>query len=171
MAFGACYIGTSEGLRIIYPKRMEVVGTMIEHLTVSDFIFQYQNPNSDFATLKYIVPADNDMCIYDIKFAYGEEVFECKVKSRDEAFQEHKQLEREGYMTTFEESGPSGKIEVRAANVPPHEIVRMSMKVSSFARLSGNNTISVSFPIQFIKDQEICSFFAIAQMTLILIFS
>jgi hypothetical protein len=139
---------------------MEVIGNVIEHLTVYDVHFQYQNPNSDFATLKYVVPADNDMCIYDIKFAYGDEILECKVKSRDEAFQEHRQLEQEGWETTFAESGPSGKIEVRAANVPPYETVRMSMKVSSFARLSGRNTISISFPVKFINDQEICSFFA-----------
>jgi hypothetical protein len=111
---------------------MEVVGTMVKPLAAYDIIFQYQNPNSFFSTLKYIVPADNDICIDKIQFTYCTDVVECKVKSREKAFEEDKRLEQEGCQTKFAECGLPGKIEVRAANVPPHEIIRMPMKVLTF---------------------------------------
>jgi hypothetical protein len=68
------------------------------------------------------------MCIYDIQFAYGDEVLRIQVKYLEEAFQELKQLEEVVYQTTFAESDPSGKIEAKVVNVPPNEIVQISMK-------------------------------------------
>jgi hypothetical protein len=157
MAFGAGYIGTLDGSRLLYLKNMEMEGTVIQHLLIDDIFLRMKLKFG--CCIKYVIPSDNDMCTYNIEFEYGDESLECKVKSREEAFQEHKQLEQEGYLNTFAQRGPFGKIEVRAANVPPHEVVLMSMKVSSFARLSGKNTISISFPVKFIDSQEICSFF------------
>jgi hypothetical protein len=88
---------------------MEVVETIVEHFIVLNSKISVRK----FVSLKYVVPADNDMCIYDIQFAYEDEVLECRVRSQEEAFKGHRQLEQEDYSITFAESGPSGKIEAK----------------------------------------------------------
>ena len=142
LVLGSCVIYWRGERRRLSPVSVSITGTMRGLIAAFTITQEFRHDQSGPCDVGYIVPRNNDLCIYDTVFYVGDEVIQTQLEEKD------------GQTTFFDVSASppecefaEGIREFRIANVDNTVPVRIEVKVCVWCRAAEPDCLVVKLPM------------------------
>ncbi|KAK8897039.1 von Willebrand factor A domain-containing protein 5A [Tritrichomonas musculus] len=147
MTLGLFYFKKWDSLINIKPKSLKIKG--FQKGFINDLeIYQSIEVNSDMEQVSYVLPTDNKLCIYNMKFQIGDQIIPAEIKTEKEAkeiFQSAKKAKKTAALA--EQIGPD-LISIKIGNVLKDTNVAIILKCAFISTLQNPKSILTKIPLQ-----------------------
>ena len=147
MTLGLFYFKKWDSLINIKPKSLKIKG--FQKGFINDLeIYQSIEVNTDMEQVSYVLPTDNKLCIYNMKFQIGDQIIPAEIKTEKEAkeiFQSAKKAKKTAALA--EQIGPD-LISIKIGNVLKDTNVAIILKCAFISTLQNSKSILTKIPLQ-----------------------
>ena len=130
------------------PVSVTVTGSL--YGTVASFTLHqdFKTEGASAAELRYFVPNNGKLCMYDTTFYIGDEVIKPAIREKEEAQSAYHDAVNSGLTAMVTMSSDNGLVEFALGNVPAGVSVGVEVKVCCFCSASGDgHSLFVKFPL------------------------
>ena len=147
MTLGLFYFKKWDSLINIKPKSLKIKG--IQKGFINDLeIYQSIEVKTDMEQVSYVLPTDNKLCIYNMKFQIGDEIIHAELKTDKEAKEIFQQAKKVKKTAALAEQISSDLISIKIGNVPKDTNVAIILKCAFISTLQNPKSILTKIPLQ-----------------------
>lgn len=147
MTLGSFYFKKWDYLINIKPKSFKIKGLQRGFVTDLE-IYQSIEVKTDMEQVSYILPTDNKLCIYKMKFQIGDEIIHAELKTDKEAKEIFQQAKKVKKTAALAEQISSDLISIKIGNVPKDTNVAIILKCAFISTLQNPKSILTKIPLQ-----------------------
>jgi hypothetical protein len=147
MVLGTCVIFTSTGRSSLKPESISITGEQDGFIVVFTVkqLFRHTSPST--ADVRYIVPNNSKICIYDTTFRIGSRVIKVVLQAKQAATEIFVKAKDHGRAALLGQQLGNGLVEFTLGNLPSGEPCEVEVKCAFVASSSGLSETYFKFPL------------------------
>lgn len=133
--------------KIIQPKSLHITGEQKGFLLQLE-INQSIKSNEAISEMSYILPTDNKLCIYHMKFQIGDKTIDAQIKSNKNAELIYEEAINSGKTVAMATQKEEGVTAIEIGNIPPNTTVSIIMSCALTSLLENPSVILTKIPLK-----------------------